>query len=151
MKRLIIILLTSAFLSIVSCNDKPNVTTIDPSNRTLINIPLDELKTILAGNWLLKKSRDCGVAGCFTSTYPAGQEDIFSFLQQDSVKRVRGINNVVLVYDKASISKSSFNNAWIYEMAGGLRNWVFIEIKNDTLLAEIDQSQGGISHLVRKP
>ena len=79
---------------------------VDTHNRTLINIPLDELKSILAGSWLLKKDIDCGVAGCFTTTYASGQEDIFSFLPQDSVKRVKS-NGTILVYDKAIISKSS--------------------------------------------
>ncbi len=147
MKQIIIIFLTITLLSIVSCGDKPNVTTIDPHNRTLINIPLGELKTILAGNWLLIREIQCGVVGCFPINYPAGQEDIFSFLIQDSVKRAR-YNGIILVYDKAIISKSSSDNSWVYSMAGGLRTWSFQEIKNDTLIARIDL---GESYLVKKP
>ena len=149
MKQLIIIFLTITFLSIVSCGDKPNVTIIDPHNRTLVNIPLDELKSILAGNWLLKKDIDCGVAGCFTTTFAAGQEDIFSFLPQDSVKRTKA-NGMVLVYDKAIITKSNFDNTWFYSMYGGLVGWSFQEIKNDTLVLN-KAGLGSQSYLIKKP
>lgn len=131
-----------------SCK-KSNDSKIDPHNRTLVNIPLDELKSILAGNWLLKKDIDCGVAGCFTTTYAAGQEDIFSFLAQDSVKLVKA-NSTILVYDKAIISKTSLDNTWLYQMYGGLVAWEFQKIKNDTLILN-KAGLGSESYLVKKP
>ena len=150
MKQIIIIFLAITILNMVSCGDKPNVTTIDPHNRTLINIPLGELKSILSGNWLLKKEKICGFAPCYDTIYNVGQEDILSFLPLDSVKRVKA-DATVLVYDKAVISKSSYDNSWVYSMAGGLRNWSFQEIKNDTLIGRIDWGQGSQSYLVKKP
>jgi hypothetical protein len=139
------------FFATLSCKKKSiPLPVIDSKNRTLINIPLEELKSLLAGNWFLTKKRDCGVAGCFNTTYNSGEEDLVSFLPQDSVKRVKA-NGVILVYDKASISKSTYDNSWVYEMAGGLQIWTFQEIKNDTLLAEFNQAQGRISYLIRKP
>ncbi len=137
-----------ALFSYASCK-KSIDPVVDTHNRTLVNIPLDELKSILAGNWLLKKKIDCGVAGCFTTIYPTGQEDIFSFLSQDSVKRVKS-NGTVLVYDKAIITKSSFDNAWIYDMYGGLVSWSFQEIKNDTLLIG-HYGSGENGYLIKKP
>jgi hypothetical protein len=138
-----------ALFSYASCK-KSSDPVVDTHNRTLVNIPLEELKTILAGNWLLKKERICGFRPCYDTVYTFGQEDVFSFLPLDSVKRVKA-DATVLVYDKAVISKSSYDNSWVYTMYGGLRSWSFQEIKNDTLLATIDYSQGSVSYLVKKP
>jgi hypothetical protein len=147
-KHFLYALLVMTLFSYASCK-KSSGPEVDTRNRTLINIPLDELKSILAGSWLLKKDIDCGVAGCFTTTYAVGQEDIFSFLPQDSVKRTKA-NGTILVYDKAIISKSSFDNAWIYEMAGGLTVWSFKRIANDTLILN-KAGLGSETYLVKKP
>lgn len=148
MKPILILFFAIAILVVAGCKDKPE--TIDPHNRTLVNIPLTDLKNILAGNWLLKKEKICGFAPCYDTIYSIGQEDIFSFLPADSVKRIKA-DGTILVYDKAIISKSSLDSSWIYTMAGGLRNWKFSFLKNDTLVAAIDYSQGSISYLVKKP
>ena len=138
-------------LLFVSC--KKNTTTTDPaidySNRSLINIPLAELKSILSGTWLLKKKVDCGVAGCFTTTFTNGQEDIFYFLPQDSVKRTKA-DGTIIVYDKAIISKTNPDNTWYYLMNNGLQSWEFFEIKNDTLLLN-PAGMGSRSYLIKKP
>jgi hypothetical protein len=133
--------------------DKEEQNTTDPSNRTLINIPLAELRNILKGDWLLKKSSICGVAGCSYYNVPAGQENIFSFLPLDSVKQVSS-TGTVLVYDKAVITQSGFDNAWVYQMSGNGGSsikWEFTQIKNDTLLGRTNQAQGGELFLTKRP
>lgn len=139
-------LMISCLLATLSCKKS---TPIDSRNRDLKNIPLTELKSILAGTWLMKKKIDCGFAGCFTTNLPIGQEDIFSFLPEDSVKRVRGTDGAVMVYQKAVISKSTYDNSWYYEMRGGLEIWPIQELKNDTLLIG-EYGFGEYGFLIRK-
>ena len=149
MKQLLIIGL--AFIVLVSCKKKntEQEPIIDNRNRSLINIPLAELKSILSGTWLLKKRIDCGIAGCVTTTIANGQEDIFYFLPQDSVKRTNA-SGTVIVYDKAIISKTNPDNTWYYLMNNGLQSWEFFEIKNDTLLLN-SAGLGSRSFLIKKP
>lgn len=116
----------------------------------MVNIELSELKTILSGTWLIKRDYNCGVVGCNTTIYSVGQEDIFYFLPQDSVKRTLA-NGSICVYDKAKILRSTPDNYWYYSMYGGLTSWAFLAIKNDTLIATIDGDVGSESLLVRKP
>lgn len=133
-----------------SCNKNKPSNSIDPHNRSLENIDLNELKTMLSGTWLLKRDRNCGFAGCTTTIFPSGQEDIFYFLPQDSVRRIKA-NGTILVSDKAAISKSQPDNLWFYGMNGGLTSWAFMSIKNDTLIAVIDGGGGSESYLIKKP
>ena len=133
----------------MSCRDKP-IIVAGPINRTLINIPVDELKIILAGNWLLKKERICGFPGCTTTTFLSGQEDVLSFLPLDSVKHVRA-NGVIVVYDKAIITKANnYDSSWVYSMHGGFVAWSFQKIQNDTLIMVRDGGGGSASYLIKK-
>lgn len=146
MKQLIIFFF--APIIITGCKEKPQPT--DSHNRSLENIPFNELKTILSGKWLLKKDINCGFVGCYTTNFPAGQQDTFSFLQQDSVRQVKPNGTVVVVYDKAIIWKHPQDSVWVYEMYGGLVTWAFLNIKNDTLI--LRKSGGGSeSSLVKTP
>lgn len=146
MKTTLLFLLGFTLVLVYGCKDKPTV--VDKRNRTLVNIPLAELKNILAGNWLLVKDYDCGVVGCTSTNIPFGQQDTYSFLQQDSVRQTKPNGNVV-VYDKAIISKTNIDNLWLYDMYGGLVSWAFLEIKNDTLILN-KAGQGSQSYLVKK-
>lgn len=133
-----------------SCKKSNPTNQIDPHNKSLSNIELPELKSILSGTWLLKRDYNCGIAGCNTTIYSSGQEDIFYFLPQDSVKRTR-TDGTIRVFDKAIISKTQPDNFWFYSMNGGITNWAFMSIKNDTLIAEIDGGGGSQSYLIKKP
>jgi hypothetical protein len=83
------------FLSIIGCKKKVVETEVSstnppilPVNRTLIGIPLDTLRNLISGSWLQKSEMICGGAGCNTTYSPIGQEDIVSFLSQDTVKKI---------------------------------------------------------------
>ncbi len=145
MKYILIIIMLFFSTFYIGCDDKPLV--VDPHNKDLINVSLDELKATLPGNWLLTWETRCGFLPCYNIYYTAGQQDVFSFLPLDTVKRVTA-SGVTLVYDKATITRSTPDNIWFYSMAGGLRNWAFLKIRNDTLIAEIDYSQGSQCYLV---
>jgi hypothetical protein len=121
-----------------------------PINRTLIGIPLDTLRNLINGSWLQKSEMICGGAGCNTTFSPIGQEDVISFLTQDTVKKIRP-NGTLVIYDKAIISLSSYDNSWVYRMHGGLAALAFLQIANDTLILRPNGGGGSESRLVKKP
>jgi hypothetical protein len=144
------------FLSIIGCKKKVVETEVSSTNppillvnRTLIGIPLDTLRNLISGSWLQKSEMICGGAGCNTTYSPIGQEDIVSFLSQDTVKKIRP-NGTLVIYDKAVISLSSYDNSWVYRMHGGLATLAFLRIANDTLILRPFGGGGSESRLVKK-
>lgn len=126
------------------------VTPVLPITRTLIGIPLDTLRKLLAGDWLQKTETICGGAGCNNTIYVSGQEDVFSFLTLDTLKKVKA-NGTLAIYDKATITVSTFDNSWVYKMHGGLSTLSFTQILNDTLILRPNGGGGSEGRLVKKP
>jgi hypothetical protein len=150
-KFFFIILSVLALFIYLSCT-KDKTQQEDPHNHSLLNVSLEKIKTTLYGNWLLKKSRICGFAGCTNQIFPNGQEDIFKFLPNDSVQRIKA-DGQILVNTKAVITKErhagTSDSIWVYEMYGGAIAWGFLEIKNDTLICPTT-GVGGFDLLIKQ-
>ena len=160
MKYILLLLITFFTISVISCEKNKNINpieivdtkpAIDPKNRTLIGVPLDTLRKVLAGTWLQKSRTLCGVAGCIPTTYLPGQEDTYYFLPQDTVKRVKP-NGVVNLYGKAQIVVSTYDSSWTYLLGNGTVSLNFYKISNDTLLLDpLCGGCGSLGKLVKKP
>jgi hypothetical protein len=138
--------------------DKPTPIIEDPSNHSLLKKSIDEIRAEISGKWQVQYTYTYGITGIQRYTPPLGQGNLFFFLANDTVKQSSFDLNLIFLYDKASIVKTSGNAyngepVYNYNFTNPINRFLIMqEIKNDTLIIDAGfASGGGLNYyLIRK-
>jgi hypothetical protein len=140
-----IVALLVLVVSLTQCKKSPTEVE-DPSNHSLLNKSINQIRAEIAGTWKLKRSyyEICGILGCTSkdTTYRNNDGDLFYFLANDTVKRTGYNGSPIKVYQKANILRKKYygtfpvDSIYTYELSGGASEWLMVEVKNDTLIVE---------------
>jgi hypothetical protein len=132
------------------CKKNKTEVSEDPSNHSLRQKSIEQIRAEVKGNWEIKRIWGCGgFAGICGSANVSN--DFVSFLPNDTVKRVK--NGMTTIYERANVMKrysSDYKDSvYMFEMSGGFYLWTMHEIKNDSLII----TEGFINNysLIRKP
>jgi len=118
--------------------------TIDPHNQNLRDKTIDYIRAKISGDWYLEYGIICGINGCQPSYSSPGQQDIVSFLANDTIRQTDHMGQIIYFKEKTIVYRicdpNYLDSVFVFQFQNSSRAWNMQQIKNDTLVVN-DGSQ----------
>jgi hypothetical protein len=101
------LLIFGIILFFAACRKNPVTENENLHSYSLLAKSIDEIRLEVTGKWQVQRGYFNGVAGPLPLNIPAGQGDIFRFLNDDTVKQTDFTDQQIKLYSKAIVSKKA--------------------------------------------